>query len=149
MQENCQSGSEGGAKYTFVPTLSQPGVSTPGTSNERGPPCSYRGVRSAVVTRSKIIWYLRFFRGAYGARRHDWEIPGVKAPYLYSEVFDLKPTSGLYLKNSAHLSNFLTQRTVSAVRAASYALFSSETFSLLPFIPSLPLLKFSVFSSCR
>jgi hypothetical protein len=34
--------------------------------------------------------------------------------YLFSEVFDLKPTSGLYLKNSAHLSNFLTPRTVSA-----------------------------------
>jgi hypothetical protein len=37
------------------------------------------------------------------------------ASYLYSEVFDLKPTSGLYLKNSAHLSNFLTPRTVSAI----------------------------------
>jgi hypothetical protein len=35
-----------------------------------------------------------------------------KPSYLYSEVFDLKPTSGLYLKNSAHLSNFLTPRTV-------------------------------------
>jgi hypothetical protein len=33
--------------------------------------------------------------------------------YLWSEVFDLKPSSGLYPKNSAHLSNFLTPRTVS------------------------------------
>ena len=46
--------------------------------------------------------------------------PGDKSPYVFSEVFDLKPTSGLYLKNSAHLSNFLTPRTVSAVRAAPY-----------------------------
>jgi hypothetical protein len=40
------------------------------------------------------------------------------APYVYNEVFDLKPTSGYtptkVLENSAHLSNFLTQRTVSA-----------------------------------
>jgi hypothetical protein len=44
---------------------------------------------------------------------------GATAPkffgYVFSEVFDLKPTSGLYLKNSAHLSNFLTPRTVSAL----------------------------------
>jgi hypothetical protein len=33
---------------------------------------------------------------------------------VFSEVFDLKPTSGLYLKNSARLFNFLTPRTVSA-----------------------------------
>jgi hypothetical protein len=34
----------------------------------------------------------------------------VKTLYVYSEVFDLKPTSGLYsgcLKNPAHLFNFL------------------------------------------
>jgi hypothetical protein len=37
-----------------------------------------------------------------------------KTLYLVSEVFDLKPTSGLYLKNSARLFNFLTPRTVSA-----------------------------------
>ena len=37
------------------------------------------------------------------------------ALYVFSEVFDLKPTRGLYLKNSAHLSNFLTPRTVSEV----------------------------------
>jgi hypothetical protein len=59
-----------------------------------------------------------------------------KRPYVDSEVFDLKPTSGLYSgsrgvevlgnwarpqtdrcsapENSAHLSNFLTPRTVSA-----------------------------------
>jgi len=34
--------------------------------------------------------------------------------YLFSEVFDLKPTSGLSLQNSAHLSNFWRPRTVSA-----------------------------------
>jgi hypothetical protein len=34
--------------------------------------------------------------------------------YVFSEVFDRKPTSRLYLKNSAHLSNFLPPRTVSA-----------------------------------
>jgi hypothetical protein len=39
--------------------------------------------------------------------------------YLFSEVFDLKPTSGLYLKNSAHLSNFLTPRTVSVISQSS------------------------------
>jgi hypothetical protein len=38
----------------------------------------------------------------------------VSPVYLFSEVFDLKPTSGLYLKHPAHLSNFLTPRTVSA-----------------------------------
>jgi hypothetical protein len=41
-----------------------------------------------------------------------------KAWYLYSEVFDLKSTSRLSkdgLKNPAHMSNFLTQQTASAV----------------------------------
>jgi hypothetical protein len=46
---------------------------------------------------------------------------GRRRPYVYSEVFDLKPTSGLYLKNSAYLSNFLTSRTVSAVYPAQRA----------------------------
>ena len=37
---------------------------------------------------------------------------GLRPGYLFSEVFDLKPTSGLshaqsWLKNQAHLSNFL------------------------------------------
>jgi hypothetical protein len=41
--------------------------------------------------------------------------PRVSTWYVFSEVFDLKPTSGLCLKNSAHLSNFLTPRTVSAI----------------------------------
>ena len=41
--------------------------------------------------------------------------------YVFSEVFDLKPTSGLshaqsWLKNPAHLSHFFTERTVSADR---------------------------------
>jgi hypothetical protein len=45
-----------------------------------------------------------------------WDgVPGVEAPYVFSEVFDLKPTSGLCLKNLAHLSNFLAPRTVSAI----------------------------------
>jgi hypothetical protein len=39
--------------------------------------------------------------------------------YVFGEVFDLKPTSGLYLKNSARLFNFLTPRTVSASDPAS------------------------------
>ena len=43
------------------------------------------------------------------------------ALYLFSEVFDLKPTSVLYLKNPAHLSSFLTPRTVSAVHPAQRA----------------------------
>jgi hypothetical protein len=42
--------------------------------------------------------------------------------YLFSEVFDLKPTSGRYLKNWAHLSNFFTPRTVSARQAAELVL---------------------------
>jgi hypothetical protein len=42
-----------------------------------------------------------------------------KASYLYSEVFDLKPTSGLYLKNSGRLFNFLTPRTVSRYWASA------------------------------
>jgi hypothetical protein len=46
---------------------------------------------------------------------------------VFSEVFDLKPTSGLYLKNSAHLSNFLTPRTVSAMSQSSS---SSSSFVL-------------------
>src|ERR1700722_15131098 len=59
-------------------------------------------------------------RPAKGARAMTarWAWPGVrigKASYLFSEVFELKPTSGLYLKNPAHLSNFLTPRTVSAL----------------------------------
>jgi hypothetical protein len=42
-----------------------------------------------------------------------------KQRFVYSEVFDLKPTSGLShaqscLKNPAHLSHFFTERTVSA-----------------------------------
>jgi hypothetical protein len=37
-----------------------------------------------------------------------------KGAYRFSEVFDLKPISGRCLKNSAHLSNFFTPRTVSA-----------------------------------
>ena len=49
------------------------------------------------------------------ATRPDLPAEVSKASYLYSEVFDLKPTSGLYLKNSAHLANFLTPRTVSEV----------------------------------
>jgi hypothetical protein len=47
-------------------------------------------------------------------------------PRTVSEVFDLKPTSGLYLKNSAHLSNFLTPRTVSAI--GRIAEFSAEVY---------------------
>jgi len=44
---------------------------------------------------------------AEGAKR-DY----TQASYVFSEVFDLKPTSGLshaqsWLKNQAHLSNFL------------------------------------------
>jgi hypothetical protein len=34
---------------------------------------------------------------------------------VFSEVLDLKPTSGLYLKNSAQLSSVLTPRTVSVL----------------------------------
>jgi hypothetical protein len=41
--------------------------------------------------------------------------------YVFSEVFDRKPTSRLYLKNSAHLSNFLPPRTVSARPTARWA----------------------------
>jgi hypothetical protein len=41
-----------------------------------------------------------------------------KTLYLVSEVFDLKPTSGLYLKNSARLFNFLTPPTFSVVSSA-------------------------------
>jgi hypothetical protein len=44
------------------------------------------------------------------ARRLQLPNP-VKTLYVYSEVFDLKPTSPLSsgcLKNSAHLFNFLT-----------------------------------------
>jgi hypothetical protein len=59
-----------------------------------------------------------FFWRTCRARRRDGEIPGVKMTYAFSEVFDLKPTSGLYLKNSAHLSDFLTPRTVSVVSSA-------------------------------
>src|SRR6202023_3151512 len=40
---------------------------------------------------------------------------GLRPGDVFSEVFDLKPTNGLYLKNSAHLSNFLTPRTVSTL----------------------------------
>jgi len=49
------------------------------------------------------------------ANRPDLSAEVSKASYLYSEVFDLKPTSGLYLKNSGRLFNFLTPRTVSEV----------------------------------
>ena len=40
--------------------------------------------------------------------------PGTSCQYVYSEVFDLKPTSGLYLKYSVRLSIFLTLRTVAS-----------------------------------
>jgi len=52
------------------------------------------------------------------------------ASYLFSEVFDLKPTSGLYLKNSAHLSSFSTPRTVSAGFTARRAKIAGPGFSL-------------------
>jgi hypothetical protein len=61
------------------------------------------------------------------ANRPDLPAEVSKASYLYSEVFDLKPTSGLYLKNSAHLSNFLTPRTVSAIGRIA-AEFSAEFY---------------------
>jgi hypothetical protein len=64
------------------------------------------------------------------ANRPDLPAEVSKASYLYSEVFDLKPTSGLYLKNSAHLANFLTPRTVSAIGRIA-AEFSAEFYFLL------------------
>src|SRR6516164_11326161 len=54
--------------------------------------------------------------------------------YVYSEVFDLKPTSGLShaqscLKNPAHLSHFFTERTVSADRVLPQSSSSSSSSS--------------------
>jgi hypothetical protein len=61
------------------------------------------------------------------AKRPDLPAEVSKASYLYSEVFDLKPTSGLYLKNSGRLFNFLTPRTVRAIGRIA-AEFSAEFY---------------------
>ena len=65
-------------------------------------------LRAEVSKASRLTLFLQ-------ANRPDLPAEVSMASYLYSEVFDLKPTSGLYLRNSAHLSNFLTPRTVSAI----------------------------------
>ena len=80
-------------------------------------------LRAEVSKASRLTLFLQ-------ANRPDLPAEVSKASYLYSEVFDLKPTSGLYLKNSAHLANFLTPRTVSAIGRIA-AEFSAEFYFLL------------------
>ena len=82
-----------------------------------------RATSAEVSKASRLTLFLQ-------ANRPDLPAEVSKASYLYSEVFDLKPTSGLYLKNSAHLSNFLTPRTVSAIGRIA-AEFSAEFYFLL------------------
>jgi hypothetical protein len=65
-----------------------------------------RATSAEVSKASRLTLFLQ-------ANRPDLPAEVSKASYLYSEVFDLKPTSGLYLKNSGRLFNFLTPRTVS------------------------------------
>ena len=77
-------------------------------------------LRAEVSKASRLTLFLQ-------ANRPDLPAEVSMASYLYSEVFDLKPTSGLYLKNSAHLANFLTPRTVRAVGRIA-AEFSAEFY---------------------
>ena len=80
-----------------------------------------RATSAEVSKASRLTLFLQ-------ANRPDLPAEVSKASYLYSEVFDLKPTSGLYLKNSAHLSNFLTPRTVSAIGADRRRIFCGVLF---------------------
>ena len=54
-------------------------------------------LRAEVSKASRLTLFLH-------ANRPDLPAEVSKASYLYSEVFDLKPTSGLYLKNSGAAS---------------------------------------------
>ena len=54
--------------------------------------------QSGVAHRFKVKISIRprpEFRRPSGTQAHGLPDPGDKSPYVYSEVFDLKPTSGL------------------------------------------------------